>query len=252
MRIEHPEQARIPALRRLWKLAFGDEDGFLDLFFSLAYAPERCLCALEGQSLTGMLYWLDCSCQGQKLGYLYAVATDPDWRGRGICRSLLSRAEAEMKQTGYSGALLVPGSSALRKMYEKLGWETVSSVREFTCGPGAEPRELKKLQAADYAALRRTMLPRGSVLQEGKSLDFLAAQEEFFAGDGCLLACHREHGKLIVPELLGEEEAAAGIVAALGADSGIFRMPGQENPFAMGRRFQKDCPDIAYFGLAFD
>ena len=37
------KEADIPALRRLWKQAFGDDDQLLDSFFSIAFSPDRCL-----------------------------------------------------------------------------------------------------------------------------------------------------------------------------------------------------------------
>ena len=79
----------ISPLKDLWRIAFGDPDGFIDDFFALAYCPRRCLCAYEADRLAGALYWFDCTCRGQKMAYLYAVATDPGFRGRGFCRALL-------------------------------------------------------------------------------------------------------------------------------------------------------------------
>ena len=67
MRIEKPRD--IGALRRLWQEAFGDEDAFLDTFFATAFSPERCRCAVEGDSLLGALYWFDCICGGKTLAY---------------------------------------------------------------------------------------------------------------------------------------------------------------------------------------
>jgi len=49
MRAGYPQPNHQPALRRLWQAAFGDEDDFLDLFFGLAYDPQRCRCITESR-----------------------------------------------------------------------------------------------------------------------------------------------------------------------------------------------------------
>ena len=77
MTITEPQPCRMPGLRALWKAAFGDSDDFLDMFYTTAYAPHRCRCMVDGDRVAAALYWFDCTCEGQKLAYLYAVATDP-------------------------------------------------------------------------------------------------------------------------------------------------------------------------------
>ena len=66
-----------------------DEDAFLDTFFSVAFSPDRCRCILDHENLQAVLYWFDATCENQKFAYLYAVATDPASRGRGLCRMLM-------------------------------------------------------------------------------------------------------------------------------------------------------------------
>ena len=85
-----PADSLIPSLRDLWKAAFGDTDAFLDDFFSTAYAPHRCRCIVMDGQVAAALYWLDCACEGRKLAYIYAVATHPHHRGKGLCRTLMS------------------------------------------------------------------------------------------------------------------------------------------------------------------
>ena len=44
MTIDAPKKQDIPALKALWQEAFGDEEAFLDCFFSTAFSPKRCRC----------------------------------------------------------------------------------------------------------------------------------------------------------------------------------------------------------------
>ena len=86
MRIDAPTACQVPQLRNLWQLAFGDEEVFIDAFFTHGFAPERCLCIADNGTLAAALYWFEGQWDGQCLAYLYGVATHPDFRGRGLCR----------------------------------------------------------------------------------------------------------------------------------------------------------------------
>ena len=252
MTINAPTSAQIPALRKLWKQAFGDTDAFLDDFFRLAFSPDRCRCIMEEGRLAAMLYWFDCRCAGQKVAYLYAVATDKAFQNRGLCRALMTDTQRQLQQAGYHSAMLVPGSRELFRFYEKLGYRTATHVREFTCAPGADPISLRKISPQEYALLGRQLLPAAGVIQEGAALALLEAQGGFFAGDGFLLAGTLTEGKLLWGELLGSADAAPGILSALGAAEGRFRMPGSETAFAMHLSLSPDAIVPTYFGLALD
>ena len=238
--------------RQVWKQAFGDTDGFLDIFFSAAYAPNRSRCLYKDGTLTAMLYWFDCQWEGRKLAYLYAVATDPQYRGQGLCRALMEDTHAHLQEHGYQGAILVPNGADLFGLYEKLGYRTCGYVSEFSCSAAGEAIPVQKIPVQEYAALRRQSLPQGSVVQEGAALALLEDYSSFYKGDGFLFTAYAENGKLTVSELLGDIAAAPGILAALGFCEGKFRTPGNENPFAMYHPLTEDNSAPAYLGLALD
>lgn len=251
MNIRMPTDAHIPGLRKLWKAAFGDTDEFLDVFYSTAYAPDRCRCIEEDGEIVSVLYWFDCQLDGAKLAYVYAVATDPACRGRGLCRRLMEDTARHLKELGCQGIVLVPQEPDLIRMYASMGYTPCGSVREFHAMAGEE-RSVRKIGVEEYAALRRKLLPPGGVIQEGENLRFLATQAAFYAGETWLAATAEVDGMLWCPEFLGDISAAPGLVSALGYREGSFRVPGSERPFAMFRPLSVDCPVPRYFGLAFD
>lgn len=239
-------------LKTLWHLAFGDGEEAIDAFFRTAYAPERCRYLTENGRVTAALYWLDCAYRGQKQAYIYAVATHPDHRGRGLCRRLLADTHALLKEQGYAAALLVPAEEGLRAMYEKMGYRTCTHVKKFRCEAGPSPVSLRAVGPEEFARLRRRFLPASGVLQEEENIPFLARQMQFFAGDDFLLTAYLEEDSLTAAELLGNKDAAPGILSALGAKKGSFRCPGNETPFAMWYPLQVDTAAPGYFGFAFD
>lgn len=250
MTFEYPTEGRIPELKALWVEAFGEE-AFWDGFFRQVFSPDHCRCVTEGTALAAALFWLDCGWEGRRIAYLYAVATGWDFRGRGLCRGLLSDTHALLEAQGYAGAMLVPGSDALRRMYEKMGYRTCTTLREFTC-PAGDPIPVRRVDRDAYAALRRRLLPPSGVVQEGKNLDLLESMAELFAGEDFVAAAFREGDVLHVLELLGDGAAAPSFVGAMGCSRGRFRMPGGEKAFAMFRPFRETRGNPQYFGLAFD
>lgn len=250
MRIDYPTREQLPQLRQLWKSAFLDEDGFLDLFFSTAFSPDRCLAAQVDEQVTAALYWMDCRLEDKPVAYLYAVATAPAFRHQGICRALMERTQTLLSQLGYAGILLVPGSDTLRQMYSAMGYETATTITEQVYKAAEEPLSLIPITGEEYCRLRRKFLPEGSVLQESCPR-FLEGCYQLYTGDGCLLAATKTDGGLFCPEFLGSAQNIPAALRALGAASGRIRIPGNDSPFAMWLPL---CDTAApqYFAFAFD
>ncbi len=244
--------ADITALRNIWQQAFGDTEETLDAFFATGFSEERCHYVCREGKPVSALYWFDCTLSGHKLAYLYAVATEENHRGKGLARQLMTETHRILREKGYAGAVLVPGTKELFAMYETLGYRTVSQITEFTAQRGSAPVSLKQIDADRYAQLRKAYLPAGGVVQEGATLDFLQTQTRFYEGTDLLLAASQEGQMLTAQELLGSTNAAPGILCTLSIPQGRFRTPGDDRDFAMLFPLREDCPVPAYFGLAMD
>lgn len=251
MIIEKAKNTDIPALRTLWMDAFGDSEEFWHAFLTKADPVNHCRLVRDEERVAAALYWFDCQWEGKKLAYLYGVATLSQYRGQGICRALMGQTHDDLKALGYAGCILHPGGPELFGMYEKLGYTTGPKIREFVCAAG-EPMELRRLTQEEYALLRRRYLPEGGVIQEGETLALLGALSCFYAGENCLLVCVPEKGELAISELLGDEETAPGVIAALGYTRGKVRVPGEGSPFTMYHSLEEDSAMPKYFGLAMD
>lgn len=253
MKIDYPKCGDVPKLRTLWKEAFGDTDAFLDLFFKTAFKPENALAVFEDDVAVSMLYWFDCEYCGEMIAYVYAVATAEKYRGRGICSAVMESLHDKLKNRGYIGAILVPGSKSLFAFYGKIGYTNCGKVDYFECGASNEKARIRKIEKLQYAKIRRVLLPEFSVIQENVNLDFLETYAEFYAGEDFLLAARAENGKLLGVEYLGDKSKAADVVAALGCKCGDFMSPGNSVDFAMyySLNKEKQLPP-KYFGLAFN
>ena len=252
MTIDSPSREQLPALRALWREAFGDGEEFLDRFTETAFSPDRCRCVTEEGRPVAALYWFDCAREGEQIAYLYAIATARSHRGRGLCSALMEDTHRHLCARGFAAALLVPGEPSLFTFYEKLGYRVCCSVGELACRAGEEALSLREIDTVEYARRRRELLPLGGVIQEGENLRFLSTLATLYAGDGVLLAAQREGDTLHGLELLGDPRSAPAILRELGCSHGRFRVPADERPFAMIRPLGDRPVSPTYFGLAFD
>lgn len=253
MTINTPSHSQIPALRSLWKEAFGDSDAYLDTFFQTAYHPARCRVAIKDGQVAAALYWFPCSYREQPVAYIYAVATAKKYQKQGICHKLMEDTHAHLRTLGYKGTVLVPGNEALFRLYESMGYRQSGTHRTFTCTAGTKSVPMTLVDVDTFSGLRRRFLPENSILQENENLDFLQPQANFYTGDGFLLTARKEGDTLYALELLGDTSLAPCIVATLRCTQGTFRTPGTDTAFAMTYSFDKSTQiHPSYFGFAFD
>lgn len=238
-------------LRNLWQEAFGDTDVLLDGFEKTGFSSDRHHCIMENGTPVSALYWFDCILEGQKLAYIYAVATLKSHRGKGLATRLMTETHEILKKQGYAGAILVP-ASGLFPFYEKIGYKTVSQIKRLDCQAQGEPAPLEEISVEEFARLRRRYLPAGGVIQEGVTLSYLATYAKLYKGEDFLLAATKEKDHLLVYELLGNKNICSNILCALACKTGRFRTPGVGQDFAMLLPFAADCPTPSYFGLALD
>ena len=247
-----PTSSTLPQLRTLWKEAFGDNDTFLDHFYSKAFDTSHCRIATVDGALAAVLYWFDCNLGDQRIAYIYAVATAKEFRGNGACHMLLNDTHEHLKSLGYSGVTLVPGNEALVNLYEGSEYEFCTRRSRIECAGTDMGIEIREIDKDEFAALRQDFLPTNAIIQEGKNLDFLSTQAKFYTGDHFLLVANVENDNLYGIELLGDSTLAPGIVHALGCKDGTFFTPGKDEPFAMYRPLTEDAIEPSYFGFAFD
>ena len=132
-------------LLKLWQEAFGDDDAFLEAFFSTAYSADRCRCIMLDGEIAAALYWMPCEHQGKKIAYIYGVATAKAHRRKGLCHTLMADTHRTLKEQGYEGTILVPQSAELEALYSSMGYSVCSQIREFVCGPQISDLQLSQL-----------------------------------------------------------------------------------------------------------
>ena len=132
--IRFPLESEYENLKALWQTAFDDSEESLDYFFQSAASPERVLAVFEEGKPISALYMLESDILIDKKEYsayyIYAVCTHPDFRGKGLMKSLFEELFKVGKSRNIDYLFLVPEEEYLFNIYEKLGFKKGFSYSE--------------------------------------------------------------------------------------------------------------------------
>lgn len=107
--------------KNLYQIAFEDDIEFTNLLFDSCF-EQNCYYLTEGETVVSMLFALDVFIGSNKGKYVYAVATNPEYRGKGYMRKLFCDVENSLRSE-YSFLCLRPMNEGLFDFYAKLGFE---------------------------------------------------------------------------------------------------------------------------------
>lgn len=238
----------------LWQRVFGDAPEMIGAFFDHAPFERTCFAALSGETLAGMLFSLPAvfylNNTAQESRYLYAVATDPAFRGRGVMTALESYACDTARAEGARFAALVPAERSLFSMYRKLGYRTF-----FFHGRTQIPRMLgaeasfSPCGLNDFLAFRRGLLALHSAAFELYPAMCVFRYEDFLRTGGKIvlaetscgsgyLAFEKEKDTLFIWETSLSGKALALAAGALCREKGALRIfaegvGGKSKPYGM-------------------
>lgn len=193
-----------PQLKALWMDAFGDAREAVDAYFAFRHADGAMLVDEENKQITGMLTMLPVTLrtgggQAFKARYIYAVATDMRFRGRGISTALLEAAHRHMEALGEAAGILVPASPSLFAFYGKRGYTAAFSLDAVSYAaaelPSVPPRgTVKPCSAQAYTALRDQVFS-GSRLYAAWDEPAIAYAMRAFARTGGMAALSWDGGE---------------------------------------------------------
>lgn len=151
----------------LWQRAFGDSEAFAHFVFTRYAGCRHIHIAQEDGKFAAMLCAIP-GMIGQRRGvYLYGLATEPAYRGRGVMTALMDCACHAERTKGGRFALLVPNGGPLFTYYAKRGFQTAFYRCVETIPRPARPAPVYTLRpprAAAYFDLQESLLPAGRFL----------------------------------------------------------------------------------------
>lgn len=132
-------------VRRLWQEVFGDEREFVDRFLVRYYSPERCVTRYDGGRLAAMAHIVPMQTEAGRTAYIYAVAADAAYRGRGLGRSVVEECVERARRGGFDAAALIPSEESLKPFYAASGFADarmpIAFPGEFDFGTGDAERD---------------------------------------------------------------------------------------------------------------
>ena len=248
----------LPQLKKIWQDCFGDPTGYIDLYFTHYWQPERLFVLEEAGAARAMCAWFDFSLGGAPAAYFYAVATEPAYQGRGFCRQLMAYAEAELEKQGIRQFLLVPGEESLFRFYAAMGYEMAGAIGSADVKVPL-PGQVRPLSAGEYLRRRNEIAPANAVGYTGAQIRYQQLLCDYSGGGlfalgdtGCAVVERLSGTTLLVKEVLGFDPLLAGshLLHHCGGSHAIVRFPDDtDKPFCMGKRITRTP---CYLGLAFD
>ncbi len=113
-------------MMKLWKDIFHDTDAYISLVFDNYFNPDLIEYVEENglivSALLGVPYEFGCGKEKLKGLYLCGLATDEEFRNRGIMNELIERINKLAKEKGYAFTFLIPSSDALINYYSVRGY----------------------------------------------------------------------------------------------------------------------------------
>ena len=256
-------RTELEQLTRLWRTCFHDSEAEVRAFWKRFADKADIFCAREGKKVTAMacalpVQLLDDAGESHTAAYLYAVATDPACRGRGLCKEVLACAERALRAQGCEYAILIPAEAGLFALYGRYGYQTVFFRGRAEIGGAACTGKVEKISAETYFSLRELLLFDSFVSVDPDFLAYQATSDLLLRvetdGQVHCAVCAQDGAELTVKELLPyTPEAAALLLQHFGCERGVCLTPQGALPYGMCKALSDaPLPQGCYLGLALD
>ena len=108
----------------VWTRCFEDEPAFVHSFLARHYLRENAFLHTESDRVMATCLLIVCETEIGRIGYLYAIATLPEYRHRGIAEQLVRQAIERCRELHLSAVALIPASQHLADYYRRIGFSS--------------------------------------------------------------------------------------------------------------------------------
>ncbi len=118
----HPQKSDLEDVIRIWQEAFGDEREYIEFFLNERFNGDNMLCLRADGKIRSFICLLPARIKGidadTDVLYVYAVATEKQYRKRGFITSIIKHAYEHHKKP----LILLPADSEKKVLYGKMGF----------------------------------------------------------------------------------------------------------------------------------
>ena len=154
-----PNNSDIPKLKTLWHNIFEDDPKDIDEFFKILFMHKNTLICKANDKVVSMLYMLPY----EHSIYLYALATLPNYRGRGIMTSLINEAFKIAKAKNAKALFLIP-ATGMEEYYKQFGFAPYNGSKLNKNIPPATEYEAKIKEYVQYQD--ETFIPKTIMVKD--------------------------------------------------------------------------------------
>jgi ribosomal protein S18 acetylase RimI-like enzyme len=273
--------------KELWKLCFGDDDRFIDFYYSNRYKENEALLLLQNGIIVAMLTMISVKVVTPDNRHfdstmLYAIATHPKYQNRGLATRLIDYCNQYLLSNHKRISMVVPAEKDLFDFYRKQGYqegflirELILTRNEINCFNSPYFQCTITTISADKYNLRRNLLLQGKLFIEYDNEEILYQKKlsqlsgaDIFAIDidsikGCVVTERATLDKVIIKEILVPEEylypAIQKLAQLLPAQEYVLRTPsylgevlgGTIRPFGMIKVQKEKDRDIKFEELGY-
>ena len=252
------------ALQDIWRAVFGDTDDEIDTFLKFYFDPQMTVIATSDGIPAAIGFILPsghfCDSGGSvPCGMIYAVATLPEFRGRGIGASIVRELISIGRSAGIGAIVLHPAEDSLFEYYsDRSGLKTwfYMSERKYTRSPpGAKAIGLTPVADNEYRAVREKLLSGIPHIEfDSRALSYQAElchrcggglfSAETSYGPACAIVEIETGGAVLIKELLAPDKSAEDIVSAI-----ISKYPASEYRVRSPAGFDSRGSEARRFGM---
>lgn len=267
--IRHATAEDTAALAALYAECFPDSPGFRRRVFELIYPNcETLVWADEADgSISSMVFLPQLRLSdGRTAGYIYALCTRPQRRGRGLMTQMLDAAHRLCAARGNPLTLLVPASARLFETYARFGYAPLSFLNCFEVSAGNGPA-LRRAVPADFQRIDRIYRAQSpGQLRLVRPALLYQTLDALYGGNGGGFYVNDSGGYVFIDAEDGitVREAAAlddlpsllrAVPPLFGLDRVVCRLPAASGtPYVCARNFWPDgvFPSVSLINLLFD
>lgn len=215
--IRFADEKDIPGLREIWHISFGDSKEYIDMFMEHQFKNALTVVYEEDSKILSMFFLFRCdfSIRGKNHPsfYLYAAATLPQHRGKGIMGKMLEFSKSYAAERNFDFIILSPAEKSLYDYYSRFRFKACFKSKKITLALKSEDEYRADFSENDFEkmlTLRNTAVKRSDgVLWDEEFFRYAVYENDYTSGKTrstkeCYGIYFKEDDHIIFKELIGE------------------------------------------------
>lgn len=215
--IRFADEKDIPGLREIWHISFGDSKEYIDMFMEHQFKNALTVVYEEDSKILSMFFLFRCdfSIRGKNHPsfYLYAAATLPQYRGKGIMGKMLEFSKSYAAEKNFDFIILSPAEKSLYDYYSRFGFKACFKSKKITLALKGEDEYRANFSENDFEkmlTLRDAAVKKADgVLWDEEFFRYAVYENDYTSGKNrstkeCYGIYFKEDDHIIFKELIGE------------------------------------------------